>query len=100
MPRSREEITAAQGDSPKSSASRCRIVSPECSQLQSTPSFTPDDVELRKRFADADQRAMACVAMAAIGIQCAMDFFGLARREAGRDQESVHRIVERPARPR
>ena len=61
--------------------------------------FHAGSVKLRERLADADQRAMARVAMAAMGIQGAMHFFGLAGRQAGRDQEGVQRIVEGPLSP-
>ena len=53
-------------------------------------------VELGKCLADADQRAMAQIAVAAMGIQGAMHLFGLTRRQAGRDQEGVQGIAERP----
>ena len=43
QPKSREDITPAQGDLPRSSVSRWRIFSPDCSQLQSTPSLTPEE---------------------------------------------------------
>ena len=46
-------------------------------------------MKLGKRLANADQQAVASIALAAMGIECAMNFIGLPWREARRDQEGV-----------